>query len=168
MIQSQFVWINLPKKCIRIFVIICSFSAIWSENNNLKKYVSGLELFDKSNLNIFFYLAFEYNSSTTIFLYRSDSILLENLLWFVSSLGANPFCDMMDGISFSCKLKWTTEFFLKLWYVHLQRYCLHSLTWNMFPYEMKSDMQRDRRRGALLQHQNFNFLFYLGWSGCFT
>jgi hypothetical protein len=21
---------------------------------------------------------------------------------------------------------------------------------------------------ALLQHQNFDFLFYLGWSGCFT
>ena len=29
-------------------------------------------------------------------------------------------------------------------------------------------LQRDRARRALLQHQNFNFLFYLGWSGCFT
>ena len=29
-------------------------------------------------------------------------------------------------------------------------------------------IQRDRTRGALLQHQNFNFLFCLGWSGCFT
>ena len=28
--------------------------------------------------------------------------------------------------------------------------------------------QRDRRQRALLQHQNFDFLFYLGWSGCFT
>ena len=28
--------------------------------------------------------------------------------------------------------------------------------------------QRDRRWRALLQYQNFNFLFYLGWSGCFT
>ena len=27
--------------------------------------------------------------------------------------------------------------------------------------------QRDRRQRALLQHQNFDFLFYLGWSGCF-
>ena len=25
--------------------------------------------------------------------------------------------------------------------------------------------QRDRRRRALLKHQNFDFLFYLGWSG---
>ena len=28
--------------------------------------------------------------------------------------------------------------------------------------------QRDRRQRALLQHQNFNFLSYLGWYGCFT
>ena len=28
--------------------------------------------------------------------------------------------------------------------------------------------QRDRRQRASLQHQNFDFLFYLGWSGCFT
>ena len=28
--------------------------------------------------------------------------------------------------------------------------------------------QRDKRRRALLQHQNFDFLFYLGWSGSFT
>jgi hypothetical protein len=28
--------------------------------------------------------------------------------------------------------------------------------------------QRDRRRRALLQQQNFDFLIYLGWSGCFT
>jgi len=34
--------------------------------------------------------------------------------------------------------------------------------------------QRDRRQRALLQQQNFqnfqnfHFLFYLGWSGCFT
>ena len=27
--------------------------------------------------------------------------------------------------------------------------------------------QRDRRRRALLRHQNFDFLFYLSWSGCF-
>ena len=27
--------------------------------------------------------------------------------------------------------------------------------------------QRDRRQRALLLHQNFDFLFYLGWSGCF-
>ena len=26
--------------------------------------------------------------------------------------------------------------------------------------------QRDRRQRALLQHQNLDFLFYLGWSGC--
>ena len=25
--------------------------------------------------------------------------------------------------------------------------------------------QRDRTQRALLQHQNFDFLFYLGWSG---
>ena len=28
--------------------------------------------------------------------------------------------------------------------------------------------QRDRRRRALLQHQNFDSLFYLVWSVCFT
>ena len=28
--------------------------------------------------------------------------------------------------------------------------------------------QRDRRWRALLKHQNFDFLFFLGWSGCFT
>ena len=34
---------------------------------------------------------------------KSDSILLENFT--LICLGANPFCDMMDGISFSCELK---------------------------------------------------------------
>ena len=50
-----------------------------------------------------------------------------------------------------------------LFQIHHARSCnklpwtVHHITWN----------QRDRRRRALLQHQNFDFLFYLGWSGCF-
>ena len=37
------------------------------------------------------------------------------------------------------------------------------VSWN----SSNSFVQRDRRRRALLQHQNFDFLFYLGRSGCF-
>ena len=33
---------------------------------------------------------------------------------------------------------------------------------------LNTKIQRDRRPRALLKHQNFDFLFYLGWSGCFT
>ena len=31
-----------------------------------------------------------------------------------------------------------------------------------------SQGQRDRRQRALLQHQHSDFLFHMGWSGCFT
>ena len=45
------------------------------------------------------------------------------------------------------------------------------VVWKLLTWINKTLMhvkQRYRRRRALLQHQNFDFLFYLGWSGCFT
>ena len=114
-------------------------------------YMTYISLFNiiSSHLQYFTFIFTSFLCTYT-FLYALKSFLLITITNLIT-LGSLPWTVLVKKNMKILKI----EFFLKT----------HLLSISQKVY-MK--YQRDRRRRALFQHQNFNFLFYLGWAGCFT
>ena len=114
-------------------------------------YMTYISLFNiiSSHLQYFTFIFTSFLCTYT-FLYALKSFLLITITNLIT-LGSLPWTILVKKNMKILK----TEFFLKTHLVSISQ-------------KVYMKYQRDRRRRALLQRQNFVFLFYLGWSDCFT